>query len=107
MTEKGFDEKDAWSRFKSLAPKVRDLVTRGKKAGAAEVRREREKPPIGKDDGRRKRSTGRTAVFNTKLKPEVRAKIFALAQKQGVAAAAVIEQLLEHWETSPKRGAKG
>jgi hypothetical protein len=41
-------------------------------------------------------------VFNTKLKPEIRAFLFAGAEKQGIATAAVIEQLVEHWQATSR-----
>jgi hypothetical protein len=81
----------AWGKFTAGATKISQLVN-GKvgKGDAATKRAELEKPPISKDDGRRKRATGRTAVFNTKLKPEFRAKLFALAEAEEVAVAAML-----------------
>jgi hypothetical protein len=106
MSDKPWSEKNAWSAFRNLAPKVSELVN-GKpkdgKAGAAEKRKKREKSPVPKEDGRRKRSTGRTAIFNTKLKPEFRAELFELAAKQDIAVAALLEKIVEEWKAF-KRG---
>ena len=103
MTEKNYDEKSAWGKFKAVAPIVGKLVNgQAGKGNAAQQRKMLEKPPVSKDDGRRRRSTGRTAVFNTKLKPEFRAKLFDLADQRGLAVAALLEQIVEEWEA--KRG---
>lgn len=98
-TEKTWDDKGAWGTWRKVAPTINRMV--GNKAGkgnAAEQRAALEKPPVSKDDGRRKRATGRTEVFNTKLKPEFRDKIFAMSKEKGIAVAALLEQVFEEWE---------
>ena len=100
MTDKPtYDEKAAWGVFKKEAPLIGRLVDgKAGKGSAAHQRKKLEKPPVPKDDGRRKRATGRSAVFNTKLKPEFRAKLFDLADKRGIGVAALLEQIVEEWE---------
>jgi hypothetical protein len=107
MTDKAFDEKGAWGLFKAGASNVSQLVN-GKvgKGNAASQRKKLEKAPVPKADGRRKRATGRTAVFNTKLKPDFRTKLFGLADSRGIGVAALLEQIVEEWEASSKGGGK-
>ena len=105
MTEKAYDEKGAWATFKQAAPLINKIVSgKAGKGNAAEQRRTLEKPPVAKDDGRRKRSTGRSAVFNTKLKPDFRAKLFTLADERGIGVAALLEQIVEEWESKRGKG---
>jgi hypothetical protein len=109
MTDKpAYDEKAAWGAFKKTAPLIGRLVDgKAGKGNAARQRKKFEKPLVPKDDGRRKRSTGRTAVWNTKLKPDFRAKLFGLANSRGIGVAALLEQIVEEWEASSKRGEQG
>ena len=99
MTDKAYDEKGAWNLFKKKAPAIGQLVD-GKlgKGSAADRRRQLEKPPISKDDGRRQRATGRSKVFNTKLKPEFRDELFALAAERNIGVAELLEQIVTEWK---------
>jgi hypothetical protein len=105
MTEKAYDEKRAWGIFKKTAPQVGSLVNgKAGKGGAADQRHKLEKPPVAKDDGRRAKATGRTKVFNTKLKPEFRDKLFALANERKIGVAELLELIVGEWEqTKAKR----
>jgi len=95
------DEKTSWDLFrKNAANFFRPGGSKPKSALAQ--RKAGEKKPVSAGDGRRGRSTGRTAVLNTKLKPEFREKLFTLAAERDIGIAALLEKVFEEWES--KRG---
>lgn len=60
------------------------------------VRRAKEKRhALRPDDGRRKRATGRTAQFNTKMKPDLRDRVAQASRMTGKAIAVLVEEALE------------
>lgn len=93
------DEAGKWGVLRKRVASLTGLSGNSAKS-AVEQRREGEgkKPKAGADRGGRP-STGRTKVFNTKLKPEFRAKLFNLAKERGVGVAAVLEDAFAELET--------
>jgi hypothetical protein len=77
----------AWGRMRSVAD--RRVVTG---EATAEKRSEREKPPIPKTDGRRKRATGRTAQLKLKVKAESKTAFHELAKKRGMTLGELLEE---------------
>lgn len=93
------DEKGAWTSFTSGMTSV---FSTNKKP--AERRRKLEKPLIPAGDGRRKRATGRSAVFNTKLQPWLREELFEEAHRRGIAVSALLEIVWKDWKGGQRGG---
>jgi hypothetical protein len=88
-------ESTLWKGVRNASKMAAEAVglSGGKAKSAVEQRREGEgkTPKAGAGRGGRP-STGRTEVFNTKLRPEFRAKLFSLAKQRGIGVAAVLEE---------------
>jgi hypothetical protein len=70
------------------APEAAEMV-------APAVRRAKEKRMrLSPDDGRRKRRTGRTAQFNVKMRPDLKAQIVRASRDHRLLIAELVEQAL-------------
>ena len=97
-----FDQIGAWAKLHEKIGGIAGGILKpggSKPKGAVAQRKAGERKPVAAGDGRRGQFTGRTAVLNTKLKPEFREKLFALAAERGIGIAALLEQVLEEWES--------
>jgi hypothetical protein len=78
-----------------------------KKRGASlEARRETDKPVPDKEDGRRRRATGRDLQFNIKVKPEWREEVRRLSEERDIGMAELLENILAEWKALKSKGAK-
>jgi hypothetical protein len=96
-------ELGSWARLRKAATDATALLNGGKPKSAVEQRKLGERKVVKPDDGRRQRATGRTKVFNTKLRPDFRDKLFALAAQRDIGVAELLEQIVAEWEAG-KRG---
>jgi hypothetical protein len=91
-------ESALWKGMRNASKMAAEAVglSSSKAKSAVEQRREGEGKKPKATGGRP--STGRTAVFNTKLRPEFRAMLFDLARQRGIGVAAVLEDAFAELE---------
>lgn len=82
----------AWGRMMAAAGgrKTKGATVASRDAG--------EKPPVLPTDGRRLRATGRTMQLNIKVKPAFRDELVALAARNKVGIAEMLERIVAEWK---------
>ena len=92
MTEAG--EIDFETDADAMAKARAKMRAKGFKPGTA-ARKERETKVRAAVDGRSLRATGRTAQFNLKCRPEIKAAVTKVAKAEGLSIAEWMERTLE------------